>query len=165
MSINSDTALRTIFNARSNTNRDDFYLNERQFPDVASMFTTLDKTEHAHFRRIVSQGFSASSMREMESRVVSHINNFIDIVSKSAASGSQKDFIADKVDGSEWSEPFNMTHWFSYLTYDILGDLCLGRSFDMLRRPEYRFAIDNISQALHYNYIVCSSSSFTVLKA
>lgn len=33
-----------------------------------------------------------------------------------------------------WSKPLNMKDWVNYLVFDILGDLCFGRSFDMKER-------------------------------
>ena len=41
----------------------------------------------------------------------------------------------------ESTEPLNMSAWSSYLTADILGDLCFGASFGMLESEENRFVM------------------------
>ena len=39
-------------------------------------------------------------------------------------------------------EPLNMAHMATYLTGDMLGDLCFGRSFETQTRSENRFAVE-----------------------
>ena len=32
---------------------------------------------------------------------------------------------------TQWSDPKNMADWANYLVFDILGELCYGRSFNL----------------------------------
>lgn len=43
-----------------------------------------------------------------------------------------------------------------YMTFDIMGDLCFGKAFGMLERPDNRFAIDLISNAAH-RHLMCGT--------
>lgn len=41
----------------------------------------------------------------------------------------------EDADESGWSsKPLNVADWVNYLVFDILGDLCFGKSFDMKER-------------------------------
>jgi hypothetical protein len=137
--------LKTIFHSKSNTTRGHFYYNFRQDPKVAGMFTTLDKKEHAHYRRMLSPAFAPSALDAMEERMLKHIETFVLVVAPSRPSEPH---------GSGWSRGYNLAQWCGYLAYDVLGDLCLGQSFDMLQKPDFRPVVEHITQALHRQYIV-----------
>jgi hypothetical protein len=53
-----------------------------------------------------------------------------------------------------WSVPQNMADWANYLTFDVMGDLCFGKAFEMLEREENRHVIDLIGNAAHMHLIV-----------
>lgn len=36
----------------------------------------------------------------------------------------------------QWSEPRDMTHWAGYLVFDILADVCFGKSMEMTEPGE-----------------------------
>ncbi len=55
----------------------------------------------------------------------------------------------------EWSAPKNIADWCNYLTFDVMGDLCFGKAFEMLEREENRHIIDLIGNAAHMHLIVC----------
>ena len=40
------------------------------------------------------------------------------------------DLLAERDSENEWSTPKNMAKWCDYLIFDILGDLCFGKSFN-----------------------------------
>lgn len=54
----------------------------------------------------------------------------------------------------------DMGEMFSWLTFDVMGELCFGKSFGMLRNEATRFVTHLIAQATHSHYIV----SFPPLK-
>ena len=54
----------------------------------------------------------------------------------------------------DWSSPRNMTDWCSYLTFDVLGDLSFGKSFEMLGKDDNRFVVDLVNHAAHRHLIV-----------
>lgn len=58
----------------------------------------------------------------------------------------------------EWSIAQNMADWCNYLTFDVMGDLCFGKAFEMLEHEENRHVIDLIGNAAHMHLIVSISS-------
>lgn len=49
---------------------------------------------------------------------------------------------------------YNMGDLFSYLTYDVMGELCFGKSFDMLVSSARRQMVNLVDQAAHRHYVV-----------
>jgi cytochrome P450 len=39
-------------------------------------------------------------------------------------------------------QPLDASKWFNYYSFDVMGDLAFGKSFDMLKKGESHFAID-----------------------
>lgn len=73
---------------------------------------------------------------------------------------------SDKASG--WSMPRNVAHWCNYLTFDVMGDLCFGKAFEMLDSEKNRHVTELISSAahmhlivsldnIHHPYLVCTS--------
>lgn len=72
----------------------------------------------------------------MEKYVLAQIRTFCKQLGEK---GHAKTRSMDSEDSS-WSKPQNISEWCDYLTFDILGDLCFGKAFGMLERPDNRFA-------------------------
>lgn len=53
-----------------------------------------------------------------------------------------------------WGKAQNMADWCNYLTFDVMGDLCFGKAFEMLEHKENRHVIDMIGNAAHMHLIV-----------
>ncbi|KJK77840.1 hypothetical protein H634G_06807 [Metarhizium anisopliae BRIP 53293] len=80
------------------------------------------RDEHAALRRQLSHGFSDKSMRGQESRIV----HFVDLLIKRL---------------HQWNDngktPLRMDSWYNFTTFDIIGDLAFGDSFDCLENSDY----------------------------
>lgn len=57
----------------------------------------------------------------------------------------------------QWSVAQNMADWCNYLTFDVMGDLCFGKAFEMLENNGNRHVIDLLGSAAHMHLIVCCS--------
>jgi cytochrome P450 len=68
----------------------------------------------------MSHAFSEKALKSYEDDMISHIRLFCEKLKQS-------------------TEALNMSEWCTYLTGDLLGDLCFGNSFDMLEREDNRF--------------------------
>lgn len=53
----------------------------------------------------------------------------------------------------------NMGNWFSYLSYDVMGELCFGKSFDMLITDSRRHMIGLVDRAANRHYVVSTLSA------
>ena len=113
-----------------------------------------DKDAHARKRRVLSQAFSEAAIREMERYVLGNVRTFCDAL---ADLGDGRGAGDEKASG--WTAPRNMADWFSWLTMDVLGDLCFGKAFHMLERPDNRYAIDLVGVAAQRHLIVAWPST------
>ena len=62
--------------------------------------------------------------------------------------------ITEKNGEKSWNAPQNMADWCNYLTFDVMGDLCFGKAFEMLEHDSNRHVIDLIGNAAHMHLIV-----------
>ena len=82
-----------------------------------------DREEHTAIRRALSHGFSDRSMREQEPTIVWYVNLLVQRLHErtTGANGGALD----------------MREWFNYTTFDIIGELGFGSSFDCLAQSDY----------------------------
>ena len=153
LSINSNTALKAIYGHRANVKKSQFY---SVFPPTKDTFNThssIDKTSHARKRRVLSHAFSDSAIRTMEKYILGNVRTFCSRIGTKPA-------LAEKNGGKgEWSVAQNMADWCNYLTFDVMGDLCFGKAFEMLEHEENRHVIDLIGNAAHMHLIVSVETS------
>jgi cytochrome P450 len=108
------------------------------FKNLAS---TTDKRVHARKRRIISHAMSEAAIRSYEPTILDKIRLFCKQVSDPQTFGG---------------EYKNMSRWFSFLTYDIMGQLTFSQSYDMLTRDEHHFIQPLIDSYQHSQVIVSS---------
>lgn len=142
VSINSSPALKSIYGhsplSRS-LQKSNFY---SAFPAVKGVFNThnsINKIEHARKRRVLSAAFSENALRSMEDLVLGNIEIFAKEVDRRSI---------------QQQKGIDMGEMFSWLTFDVMGELCFGKSFGMLRDEATRFVTHLIAQAAHSHYIV-----------
>jgi cytochrome P450 len=150
LSINSNTALKTIYGHKANVKKSQFY---SVFPPTKDTFNThssIDKAAHARKRRVLSHAFSDSAIKGMEKYILGNVRAFC------AALGSKSGFATFEKAGEkgQWSVAQNMADWCNYLTFDVMGDLCFGKAFEMLENHTNRHVIDLIGSAAHMHLIV-----------
>ncbi|OQU98602.1 hypothetical protein CLAIMM_04360 [Cladophialophora immunda] len=76
--------------------------------------------EHARHRRLLAHSFSEKSLRQQEPLIQGYTNMMI---SKLAA-------IAENQSGGGVA---NLTNWYNFTTFDLIGDLAFGEPFDCLK--------------------------------
>lgn len=113
----------------------------------ASFDTSLvsaKRERHGPMRRTLAAAFSARAMAAQQPL----INGFIDLLLQRL-----------REQGENGAKSLNMTKWYEWATFDIIGNLALGESFECLKRSGSHPYVDNIlnslkvlplSQALHY---------------
>jgi cytochrome P450 len=149
ISINSNTALKTIYGHKSNVKKSKFY---SVFPPTKDTFNThssIDKASHARKRRVLSHAFSDGAIKSMEKYILANVRSFC------SAIGSNSQTLTEKaVTKGQWGAAQNMSDWCNYLTFDVMGDLCFGKAFEMLEHHENRHVIDLLGNAAHMHLIV-----------
>ncbi|KAF9891541.1 hypothetical protein FE257_004008 [Aspergillus nanangensis] len=76
---------------------------------------------HRRIRRVLSHAFSAQAMAEQEPLIKKYVNLLIDRLKTAAAGGI----------------PQEMTGWYNWATFDIIGDLAYGDPFGCLETSSY----------------------------
>ncbi|KAI2473609.1 cytochrome P450 ClCP1 [Annulohypoxylon bovei var. microspora] len=80
------------------------------------------RDEHATLRRQLSHGFSERSMQLQEPIIGSYVDLLIRRLQEQCQGGTVS---------------LNMREWLNWTTFDIIGDLAFGSSFDCLEKSDY----------------------------
>lgn len=91
-----------------------------------------DDADHARQRRALSHAFSTKALLEQEYIVKSYINVFSKKMNEFSRAGT----------------PVNVTDWFAYTTFDIIGDMALGEPFGCLTSDDFHFWVPLISDSI-----------------
>ncbi|CZT14739.1 probable cytochrome P450 67 [Ramularia collo-cygni] len=151
LSFNSNTALKDIYGFKSNARKADFYKAFWASKDSASTHSSIDKSIHARKRRVLSHAFSDAAIKSYENHILAHIRQFCQNL---AGLTSFADSQTPEKKG--YGQAIDVADQANYLTFDIMGDLCFGKAFGMLERPDNRFAIDLIGNAAH-RHLICGT--------
>ncbi|KAJ4305706.1 hypothetical protein N0V90_001237 [Kalmusia sp. IMI 367209] len=110
-------AHRDIYGSKANVRRSKSYEAWKTVQE-ANTALTIDRTAHARKRKILNQAFTEKSVKYAATFVIEHTERWIDLLVAEASE-----------DG--WTETRNMTDWNNWLVFDILGDMCFSRSFEI----------------------------------
>lgn len=110
-------AYNEIYNLKANVRRSPFYTALRRKLHEGNTLNSIDVAEHALKRKLLNQVFTEKSLRSATAFIIQHIDRWNQV-------------IADEID-MEWSAPMDLSRRLDELTFDIIGDLAFGRSFDI----------------------------------
>lgn len=145
LSVNSNTALKDIYGFRANVRKAEFY--DAFVHPAPNTHNARDKDLHARKRRVLSHAFSDGAIKEVERYILANIRTFCEGLG---------DYGRAIQDSKGWSSPKNMSDWCNWLAMDILGDLCFGKAFHMLDRPDNRYAVDLVGVAAQ-RHLLCGT--------
>lgn len=95
-----------------------FYLPGPRGPSILN----AGDADHSRTRRLLSHAFSEKALRDQESLVQSYVNMLITQLHGEIVS----------------SRPtVDMSQWYNFTTFDIIGDLAFGEPFDCLKNSQY----------------------------
>lgn len=101
------------------------FLKDPQFytrgPNGPNLLNAND-ADHARGRRLLSHAFSEKALRDQESLIQSYV-----------------DLLVERLNGEINSSRgiVDMTQWYNFTTFDIIGDLAFGEPFDCLHKSQY----------------------------
>ncbi|KAK1760308.1 Isotrichodermin C-15 hydroxylase [Echria macrotheca] len=145
LSVNSNTALKEIYGFKANVRKSEFY--DAFVHPAPNTHNTRDKEMHARKRRVLSHAFSDGAIKEVERYILANIRTFCDAIGDLGR-------VTDEKKG--WTAAKNMADWCNWLAMDILGDLCFGKAFHMLDRPDNRYAVDLVGVAAQ-RHLICGT--------
>ena len=148
LSINTATALKSIYGFRANVRKADFYTAFPANKHTYNVHSSIDKLQHARKRRVMSHAFSDAAIKSLERWILANVRTACRLLEEKGRDGG--------VEGGEkgWREPWNVANWCNWLVFDIMGDLVFGKAFGMLESPVNRFAVDLVGNAAHRHLIV-----------
>jgi len=122
--INTPTGINSIYNAKANVKKRKYYEAWPRRVRAVNTWSVIDKQKHARKRRVLSSAFSESVIRSAETFVIKHIDRWCDLLGDEGKEG--------------WSQPKDMAESSDYLVFDIFGDLCFGKLFEIKETGENR---------------------------
>jgi cytochrome P450 len=126
-------------NGRDEFMRDPAFFNISTGKTVShpSIFLT-DREGHSRQRRILAHAFSQNAMYEQEPIIKHYVDLFISRIHTFAAAGTAVDIVK----------------WFNFTTFDIIGELTFGESFDCLEQNEMHPWVALIFSAMRAGEII-----------
>ncbi|KAH8688934.1 hypothetical protein GQ44DRAFT_734452 [Phaeosphaeriaceae sp. PMI808] len=133
---------KAIYSMKSNVRRSAFYVGLTTKIREKNTLNTIDPTEHTHRHKVLNTCFTDQSVTAVSAFIGRHIDHWHQI-------------LLDEHDGkTEWSAYLNLSQKMDHLVFDIMGDLCFGRSF-YIKEPgdnPLREVPHNIAQYLKFYY-------------
>lgn len=104
----------------------------RQVPNIHNIIGA-NREDHTRYRRSLAHGFSHQAMLEQEPIISGYVDQLMDRLKRDCDNGTQ---------------PIDMVRWFNFTTFDIIGDLSFGESFDCLQNSDYHPWVEIIFQSV-----------------
>ncbi|KAF2466934.1 cytochrome P450 [Lindgomyces ingoldianus] len=154
LSINTSTALKSIYGFRANVKKADFYTAFPANKKTVNVHSSIDKMQHARKRRVMSHAFSDAAIKNLEKYILANVRTACRLLGE--RSGNVSVGGVEKSGLGGWKEEWNVANWCNWLVFDIMGDLVFGKAFGMLESPANRFAVDLVGNAAH-RHLICGT--------
>ncbi|KAK4183166.1 cytochrome P450 [Podospora australis] len=146
-------AYSEIYGMKSNVRRSPFYTAFQRNKHEKTTLNTIDIAEHAAKRKLLNLAFTDKTTRAASEFMTRHVDRWNELLLCSDS-------------GSEWTAPVDMSEKLDTLVFDIMGDLCFGRSFD-IKEPDpqnpLRQVPHNIAEYMKFYYPMCRSPFLSLL--
>ncbi|KAI1376450.1 cytochrome P450 [Hypoxylon crocopeplum] len=103
--------------------------------DVTNIFYELDPVEHGKMRKMLAPGFSGSSMKRHEHIIHQYVDMFVQKIGEICTARRGQGI--DVIEAIPW------------LSFDVMGELTFGESFDAVARGETHFWISLLNDSAH----------------
>ncbi|KAJ4294588.1 hypothetical protein N0V90_008279 [Kalmusia sp. IMI 367209] len=147
LSINTASALKTIYGFRANVRKADFYTAFPANKKTYNVHSSIDKMQHARKRRVMSHAFSDQAIKSLEKYILANVRTACRLLGENRKGAEE---------GKAWGEAWNVANWCNWLVFDIMGDLVFGKAFGMLESPANRFAVELVGNAAH-RHLICGT--------
>ena len=116
--------------------------------DGATSIFNADQNNHPKIRKQLASAFSEKALREQEPFMKEYIDLLINKLRGVAAAGS----------------PTDMVKWINFTTFDLIGDLALGKSFDCLNNNEYHSWVRGLQEGTKIGPYIRTIATYTDIK-
>lgn len=150
ISVNTVSGLQKAHGPKANTQKSqDFYNVFRHFFGSDSTLTTIDAASHGRKRRFLSQALSGKMVKAMENHILKHVKTFCGCMENKPETSDQS-----PTGGDGWGHAVDISTWTSRLTFDVMGDIAFGRTFEVLKDSTNRYILDILPYGVHGLYLV-----------
>ncbi|TEY40875.1 hypothetical protein BOTCAL_0416g00060 [Botryotinia calthae] len=115
-----------------------------------SNIIVANATDHSRMRRTLAHAFSDVALREQESLMTTY---FEQLIAK----------LQEKIDGSDVGYT-DLRDWYNFVTFDIIGDLCLGEAFGTLKSGSYHYWIEQILVGLKFVIVIRFAQAYPLFR-
>jgi cytochrome P450 len=113
--------------------------------DGAPSIFTASPDNHPRIRKHLIPAFSEKALREQEPSIQSYVDLFIEKMKAIATS----------------SQPADMVKWYNFTTFDLIGDLAIGKSFSCLNESNYHSWVSNIFKSIQIGPYIRTMATYT----
>ncbi|KAL8788329.1 MAG: hypothetical protein Q9213_001726 [Squamulea squamosa] len=132
ISINTSTALHSIYHPRANVQKSRVYASYKHFFRQTDMsMTTIDRKKHAYKRRVNVQALTPATIKSLEEQILRNTRVFCDLL------------IDGELDEAEWSSPKDMTQRVGWLVSDIMGDITFSKNWNVQKEARWRKFVED----------------------
>lgn len=111
--------------------------------------------DHARHRRLIAHAFSEKALREQEDMVKHYIDLFIQRLGERA--------VKTDAPGGPGTGVVDISAWFNFTTFDLIGDLTFGESFDCLENAKFHPWIAMMFQWLKVGVLLYVAQQFPTI--
>lgn len=109
-------------------------------PNGIDAIITANETNHTRVRRLLAHAFSSKALREQETLLHTYADLLVQKLHEQVASPS-----AGVVD---------INRWYNFTTFDLIGDLAFGESFQCLENEQYHWWVTLMFDAVRLSVYV-----------
>jgi cytochrome P450 len=121
-------------------------------PNQKQMIFTAPPDEHSKMRRALSYGFSDRGIREMESRMGRMLSKMLCRLADVCDQDRTKPTANKHSEAT--SGVVDLTKWCNFMTFDMIGELAFGESFECLEKLTYHPWVEPIVTLTHFSGII-----------
>jgi hypothetical protein len=126
-------------------------------PRQTGFIMTAPREDHSQMRRALSYGFSDRGIRDMESRMIEKLDKMLDRLL--GLCGGQDAVLSDRDapgDANLGEAVIDIAKWCNFLTFDMIGELTFGESYECLETGTYHPWVKPIVELTHYSGILAN---------
>ena len=113
--------------------------------DGAASIFSADAKSHPRVRKSLAYAFSEKALRDQEPSIAGYIDLLIQRLRDIATTGM----------------PIDMVEWYNFTTFDLIGDLAIGKSFDCLKNSRYHSWVSSIYNSVKIGPYIRTMATYT----
>ncbi|KAI1873502.1 hypothetical protein JX265_005124 [Neoarthrinium moseri] len=152
LSFNSAGSWRDIYDKRKGHEeflKSDFYSGGNFAGEALSIVSERDPEVHAGMRKYLRDAFSDRSLREQESLISGHVDHLVDRIGQAGNCPGGTDIVM----------------WFNLVTFDIIGSLAFGQSFNGVASGTQHFWVSIVVKSLRMGALADTFKRFPYLSS